>query len=247
MSGPRVPLAIGDVLAEAWALWRRDRDLLLRIALPFLFLPGWALMLLLPAPTPIPDGATLLDKMEAMNAYVSANLGASLVAWVVSAFGQAALLAFYCDTRVATVGDALRRATLLLPRFLLAKLLVGLAVAAGLLALLVGALVAAGRTMLTGPAVFAERQSAVQAVARSVALTRGLTLPVAALAAALFAAQWLGQPFAALDAALGGSESGNPVAIALVGAAGALVAAAVELAGVLIAVALYRRLASIGT
>ena len=238
-------IRIGPVLAEAWALFRRDRDWLLALAGPFLFLPAFALALLVPPP-PTATGAgeaQALDWARAVSGWAAEHGGWHLLAFAVACFGAAALYAAYLAA--GDVRGALRRAGPILPRYLLAMLLIGLPTAAGLLLWVVPGLYVMGRAMLTGPALVAERPiGAAAAAGRSVRLTRGAGLPMAALASI----PWLGgvllaQPFVMLAERLREGGAGT-LALALAGAGLAGVAAASTLAQALIAVAAYRRLSA---
>jgi hypothetical protein len=102
----------------------------------------------------------------------------------------------------------------------------------------------AGRLLLVGPVLFAERRMpAMAALARSVSLTRGTGLSMAALASCTYLGGMIGaQPFLALIEAVQGDGAGNPVAVALLQAGSAAVAMAAGLAQALVSVAAYRRL-----
>ena len=58
-------LDFATVLSDAWTLFKRDRDLLLRIAAPFLFLPAFALALVVPDP-PMPVAGAGDNEAQAM-------------------------------------------------------------------------------------------------------------------------------------------------------------------------------------
>ena len=49
-------ITLAALLADAWAMFRRDADLLLRVAGLFFFVPTYALLLLV-GPLPMPDQA----------------------------------------------------------------------------------------------------------------------------------------------------------------------------------------------
>lgn len=240
-------ITVQNVLAAAWALWRRDRDVLVRIALPFVLLPALALQLLVPQLV-IPADAAMADVVRAQWRYVGDHAGAYLLATAVAEYGHAALLAGYVDPRARDVRAALVRAALIWPRFLLLALMVQLAMAAGLLLLIVPALIVAGRTLPAGAALLAEQPaSAAGAVRRAIGLTRGHTLATSALATLLLAGRMVAlQPFALMDAWLRALHAPNPVALVVIDgtAAGADMLAAI--AGVLVTAVLYRALAGRG-
>lgn len=239
-------IAIQSVLADAWGLFRRDRDWLLRVAGPFLFLPAFALALLVPsAPVALLAGgsseAETLARAARLADWLRAHGGWYLLANAVTLFGAAALQSAYLDREAPDIRAALGRARRLLPRYLLAMLLVAVPTGAGLYLWVLPGLYVMGRTLLVGPVLVAERPvSAVGAVGRSFALTRGASLPMMALAATtVLAAALLAQPFAAPDPA-----AGRGVVAAVIAAAGlGAVATLTGIGQALIAVSAYRRLA----
>jgi hypothetical protein len=245
-------LDFATILTDAWAVFKRDRDLLLRIAAPFLFLPAFALALVVPDP-PMPDQAAGNNEAQALawadqvTAWASANGGWYGLAYAISFFGTSLLYALYLDRREGQldVGAAMKRSATLFPRYLLAMLLVSLPAGAGLLLYAIPGLYILGRTMLTGPALFAEAPlGAVAAIRRSLSLTRGSGLPLMGLAAFSYISGWLiGEPFMMIDRWMRANGQENPVVLALVDAGAAAAAMAAGLAMALIAVSAYRRLA----
>jgi len=245
-------LDFATILTDAWALFKRDRDLLLRIAAPFLFLPAFALALVVPDP-PMPDQTAGNNEAQALawadqvTAWASTNGGWYGLAYAISFFGTSLLYALYLDRRdgAPDVGAAMRRSATLFPRYLLAMLLVSLPAGAGLLLYAIPGLYILGRTMLTGPALFAEAPlGAIAAIRRSLSLTRGSGLPLMALAAFSYISGWLiGEPFMMVDRWMRETGQENPVVLAIVDAGAAAAAMAAGLAMALIAVSSYRRLA----
>lgn len=243
---------LAPILSDAWALFRRDRDWVLPLAAPFLFLPAYALALLVP-PIPAPSADASLDRearalawAQQLSQWIGEHGHWHLLAYAVGYAGVAAIIAAYLDGRAGTVGGALRRVGSLLPRYWLAMLLVALPAGAGMLLYVLPGLYVLGRTLLVGPVLVAERPTgALAALGRSFGLTRGVGLPMTALAALVWAGSSLiGLPFSALAASLRGGEDPSRMLLA---AADAGVAGAAMLAGVaqaLVAVAAYRRLAA---
>lgn len=127
-----MPIAVLPVLAEAWALFRRDRDWLLRVAGPFLFLPSFMLALLVPRWPAAPAGALggedgrSLAWAASFGEWLGRYGGWYLAGYAVSAFGAAALFTAYLDRAAPDLEAALRRAGTLLPRYLLAAVLVAI-------------------------------------------------------------------------------------------------------------------------
>ncbi|WP_309701087.1 MULTISPECIES: hypothetical protein [unclassified Sphingomonas] len=237
-------------LRDAWGLFRRNADLSLRLAAPFLFLPTLALGLLVPAP-PLPeedaaDGAArAMAWVDSVGNWAGQYGGWYFATYAIGLIGTAALLALHLGGGRLTVGQALNVSLRIAPRFLLAMILVALPVGAGMLLYILPGLYVAGRLLLVGPILLAERRMpALAALARSFALTRGVGLPMAALASCTYlGGMILGQPFILLIDTVQGS-GGNPVAIALLQTGAAAVALASGVAQALIALAAYRRLVS---
>lgn len=245
-----------DVIAtlrDAWGLFRRDRTLLVALIAPFVFWPTLAVYLLVPAPPKPEEGAGasstgMLAWVDSVGAWAGQYGGWYVAAYAIGLIGTAAVLALQLGAGRPTVADALARTGRMMPRFLLAMMLVGLPVGAGMLLYILPGLYVAGRLMLVGPVLFAERRmAAMSALARSVKLTRGAGLSMAALVACTYLGGMIAaQPFLSLvDWVKGDSGIGNPVAIALLQSGAAAVAMATGLAQALISVAAYRRLVSL--
>lgn len=237
------------VLADAWSLFRRDADLLLRIAGPFLFLPAFALTLFVP-PMPGPD-RTIADPEAQAQAWADTvtnwvgGYGAGFcAAYLLVYFGLAVIMALYCDPAHLDLRGAMRRAVRIYPRFLLAAILVSLPAGLGLWLIIPG-LYILGRTMLTAPILLAEPDAgAWRAIGRSLSMTRGSGLTLMGLAALVYLIGLLGgQPFMLLDTWMRTTGAANPVAVAIVDAAASAVAMVTQLALALVAVCAYRRLA----
>jgi len=235
-------------LIDAWALFRRERGLLLPIAGLFLFLPQLAQLLLLPEVPELPADRT----PEALAAWFQGSYTAwatitgpwILLGYLLVLFGSAAMLALFLDEGRLDVAGALRRALGLAPRYLLASILIGIPVGIGSWLLVLPGIYLLGRLMLTGPAVMASPSlGAVRAAATSWRLTRGAQMATTALAAlAMLAAMLVPLPFLSMGSAMRASEGVNPVALAVleVGAAAAITASVMAL--LLVEVAVWRQL-----
>ena len=247
-----------EVVAGAWAIFRRDRALLLGLAGPFWLLPSLALSLLLP-PAPTPDPAATAEASAQLTAqWLAGQLPWLFLAFVVALCGVAAAYVLYDDRARPTVAAAVRRGAWLVPRLLLASALpafglLPLAVIAGtlpaglgLLPWLLTILYVSGRLLPLGPVLASEGPiGAVAALGRAWRLTRGTGLSLAMVLGALLGAATIAQaPLVLLDEWLRVNAGGaNPVAVAIVDVAAATVSAAAALASALLAVASYRRLA----
>ena len=250
-------LDVVATLRDAWSLFRRDRDLLIRRGAPFLFWPPLVLGLLVPEP-PMPAEPTSGDARaeataRAMAWFDSVGTWAGhygswyFAAYALGMIGSAALFALCLSGGRFSVGQALKLALRVAPRFLLAMILIALPVGAGMLLYILPGLYVAGRLMLVGPVLFAERRMpALAAIARSLVLTRGVGLPMAALASCTSLGGMIAaQPFLLL-VEWAQANDGGPIMIALLHAGAAEVAMAAGIAQVLIAIAAYRRLVSRG-
>jgi hypothetical protein len=249
-----VKIDMAGVLRDAWAMWRTDSDLLLRVAGLFLFLPLLATLLLLPAMppfavTPEMSQAAQTALAEQIVAWISAYGGWSLLGALIVEAGMLVVLTAYLGRDRPDVRGAISGAAQLLPRYVLAMILVGFPRLGVLtLVLLLPGLYVLGRMIALGPILVAERPIGVGgAVARSWALTRGNGLPLAGLVSlTILGGMLLAAPFNLIDKGLR-SVAPNVVAITLADAAGAAIATAALLATALIQIAAYRRLANSGT
>ena len=244
-------LTLAALLSDAWAMFRRDTDLLLRVAGLFFFVPTYALLLLV-GPLPMPDEA-IGDTQARAQAWMTAldswvgdyGLG-SVAAYAITYFGLAVVFCLYVDATRPTIGEAIQRAGRRFPRFILAMVVVSIPAGAGMYILLLPGLWLMSRFMLAGPILFAEPQrGAMQAVGASWRLTRrGQLGLLGAIVTIYLAAILAGQPFMLLSRYLGGEGGGNPVGVAIVEAFAAGVAMLTQLAGGLVAISAYRRLSA---
>jgi hypothetical protein len=245
-------LTVARLLEDAWGIARRERDLILRIAGPLVFLPNLAVLLLLdPLPMMPRSGsseAAVTRWMAALEAWADGNGAAYLLAAGIALFGQAGIAILLLSRGRRTVGHALQLAAKRLPRFLIAGLIANLLTGIGFLALIVPGLILYARFALIVPVIANERQGALASIVTSVQVTRGATIAILGALAAAFVAQWLAvAPLAPLDLWLRGAGGGHPVAVTLVAMAVAAIETAHALAVLLIGVAAYARLASRGT
>lgn len=247
-------------LRGAWSRLRADIGLLLPVAGLMLFVPQFALLLLIDVPAlPGGDGspATAEATAKAFAEWFAANSGWYLAAYLCAFFGVLVILTLYLDRRQPDLKGALGYAMRLLPRYLLAVILTGLPVVVGIallgpmmgplaVILLVPAFYWIGRTMLTGAAIVAERPvGAVRALRRSLSLTHGHGLILAALVALVtFAAELVAEIFIALGGMMSSTHAVNPIAMALVDGLAAAIQSAAALLLILLQVEFYRRLSA---
>ncbi len=237
------------VFTDAWSMFARHREVLLTVAGMFIFLPTLALLLLVPVAPPWPESGASEPEIQAganaLATWLVDNGSMFIVAGVLSLYGSLTISAFLLDTDSVDLRAALVRALNLLPRFVLAALLILIPASLGLFVLILPGLYILGRTMLIGPLLIADRPiAATAAIMRSIALTKGNGLTLAALTGlGLIAGQFLPGPFQQLDVALRAARAANPIVITLVDSAAAALAASAALATILVRIAVYRQLA----
>lgn len=156
---------------DAMTMLRGQRELLFTLAGALLFLPALAVEVFAPFRT---DAQTLELFGEDLNAYLSGSWPLLLVTSLVTALGQATILALLLDPKRPTVREALGAGLSMLPLFFLLSVLVKLIWAAGFMLLIIPGFYLIGRTVLAPTAMIAEkRRNPFDALRRSLALTRG--------------------------------------------------------------------------
>ena len=248
------------VLRATRALWRRDRSLLMPIAGLFLFVPQWAILLLVPEAPPFEGGANEQASAawsEALSAWVATNGLAYILAALASQFGTLAIASLYMGPGAGQVGSALRRAAMTFGRYLLAALIIWAPMVAGatLLVSVGGPALAVGLApvlyiaalallSLVAPSVAAGPGSAAHAVARAWRASRGSRGPLLALAAMTMVASQLGaMVLLAVAHSLRTGGGDNPIVLAAVYAGASLVLASGALVLALAGPIIYRALA----
>lgn len=242
------------VIAEARALWHRDRALLWPLSALFVLLPQLALLLLVP-PVPDVDPAASVEAWNtALEPWIASYGGWYVLATLVAQYGTLAIVSLYMPP-VPTAGGAMARAGWRFPRALLAALVVAMPCGAVALAALSVPLLAAfvvpaivyvlARSTLANPVILAENGTgAVAAVARSWRLTRGRGPAVALLVGGiLLGGQVFGALVVSIERGVRAGPFANPVLLAMIDVGAALVTWVAALALALVQVVLYRRLA----
>lgn len=237
-------LSLGQVFADAAALWRADRDLLVRVSAVFFFLPAFALALFLPDPAPLAESATDMQRMQAIAAYAQDTLPWTLSAQVVGMIGVIALYRSYLGVR-RPMGEQLTAALAQLPLFAAALLLAFAMFAGGFLLFVMPGLYVAGRVFLAGPAMIAEeRREPIDVLARSMELSRGNGWALFSVQAVILVPGWfmgllVGGVANAVQTTTGSAAVAQLVAAPLV----AGISMATSLAVTLTRITAYRRLA----
>jgi hypothetical protein len=246
-------LDVRGVFRDAWAMWQRDRGVLIAIAGFFLFMPHLAGMLFVPARTATvtigkgqPPQLDINAQAEAMLRFFTENAPLLLAIDIATVFGALSVLMLYLDRDKRDVGGILLAGLRRLPAYFVLTLIVDTMVGLGLMTffLLVPALYLAGRLILAGT-IFAGEPGVgpFSAVARSFRMTRGNGLVLAGFATLiLFAGVLLAYPVVMLGDALDRAPLANPVSALILDAIAAAVVAAAMLGGILVRIALYRRI-----
>ena len=239
------------LLADAWGIFRREADLIVRLAGPLVFLPALAVQLLcdpFPAmPASLQDSAAVEVWADQVSAWGNANALAYVLADLAGMIGLAAIALVLIAPERPSVGEALAIALRRMGRFVLANLLVAIPIGLGILLILPG-LYFQARFAAVVPVLAAEPgQSAARAIGRSWQLTARTSWAILGAVVALFLVQWfLVSPLVPFSGWLGQPGHDNPFLIALVAALLAALAAAYNVAVLLLGVVAYGRAARRG-
>lgn len=247
-------------MRDAWQLWRRDWELLTAVAGLFLFLPALAMAMFIPdMPSPpgageaVPGSVTMAAYEQGLTQWMLNYGGWQIAAQAVVLFGQFAIVALYLAGDQPSAGKALIAAARRYPLLLLAGLIIAVPIAAALLlaqalpllmvAFFVIVFWVLARTIALAPTLLAEAPvGALGAITRSLHLTRGNTLALAAAVMTVILAMTIATwPFEQLDAWMVVHAS-NPIARAIVDAVTATITGLGGIAMSLLQVAAYRRL-----
>lgn len=144
-------LSFAGVLADARALWRRERELLLPIAGLFFAVPMLGMILLLAA-SGFPGDLPPEKLREAVMAFYTANLLPILLANLAIDFGTFAVLNLYLQGEGRTLGEVLVLTLRRLLPWLVIDITAALLFSFGSSLFLLPGLFAFGRTWLAGPA-----------------------------------------------------------------------------------------------
>ncbi|QIG79121.1 hypothetical protein [Stakelama tenebrarum] len=231
------------IIADARTMWRGNRDLLLRVAGVFFFLPALALRLFV-QPDMVED-VTLEQAFDATMEWAASNAHWLLAAQAVELYGSALVLLLLLDRGHPTLGEAMARTSRLLPSFLLLWLLTSLLSTIGTIAFILPGIYLIGRTFVVGAALMAEPEKGPGAAfATGIRATRGGRAWLLFLGVALWwLASAMGSALAVDVALLLDSLGAGPIGAAAGEMLSALVSAAMTLVIVLAQAAAYRRFA----
>ena len=237
-------LSVGGVLADAAALWRAERDVIIRVAGVFFLLPVLALALLVTTLPVVAEAGNEAAVFAAVRSFYIANFAWLLVISLALDFGGFVLLNLFLHGG-RTVRDLLTWSLLRLLPFVLLGFMTGTIINLGFALYVIPGLYIFGRCWMMGAAyAAAPGRGLFAAIDRGFRMTAGNGWRVALLGcgAAVIAGSGalvlliLAQALAALA---GGSDWVQAIALVPAAAAGA----AAYVAFTLVRVAIYRRLA----
>ncbi|MDF2494139.1 glycerophosphoryl diester phosphodiesterase membrane domain-containing protein [Sphingomonas sp.] len=241
------------LLADGWRVFRREADLILRLAGAFLFLPALAVQLLCDPLPPLPaergDEAAMEQWINAVSAWGNGNAFFYVLADLIGMVGLAAIALLLLSRDGLSVAESLRAAGRRLWRFVLLNLLVAIPVGLGLWLFVFPGLYFQARLIAALPAMAAEpQQSAARAIGRSWRLTARPAWAILGAVVALFLAQWMVvSPLFPLDSWLRQPAHENPFLIALVAIMLTAASTIYNLALLMVGIVVYRRGVSSGT
>ncbi|HYJ31162.1 MAG TPA: YciC family protein [Allosphingosinicella sp.] len=230
---------------EALGLIRRNRAVVIALAGAMFFLPN----LLVGYLAPLEPRAPGISFLEAMIAHVREHWPMILAGGLIEMLGMLTLLRLFLKADGRTVGATIVASLALLPTMFASGFLTNMAVLAGLVLLIVPGIYLLGRLGLVPAAIVAEnRRNPIDAIRRSVALTRSRGFAIAWVFVALFVLA------AIADMAVSGSLgsvaillAGRDLGLLIAEAAGAIVWAAASVLQAALATGLYQRLAEATT
>lgn len=244
-------ITLGRLIGDAFAILRRDADLILRVAGMLLFLPAFALQLLVPGPPGLPaarEEAAIEAWLQNVGIWAQDNAFWYVLVDVVGLIGVATILVLLVDPQRPDVRGAMGRSLRLLPRWALASVLAAIPVGLGLWLFVLPGLYFQARLIAAGPVLFAEQpMSASGALSRSWRITARGAFALFSAALTLLLASWVvTSPLYTLDTWLRMPAHANPIATALVAAMIAAAQTAYDVALALVAVVAWKRLAKQG-
>lgn len=230
-------LNYNQLWTEAVDLVRRNRTVAIALAGALFFLPNLLVGYLAPM-APRAPGVSLL---EAMLAHVRTHWPLILAGGLVEMLGTLTLLRLFLKPDGRTVGAVIAASLILLPTMFVASFLSNLAFILGLMLLIVPGIYALGRLALVPAAIVAEdRRNPLDAIRRSVALTRKAGFAIAGIFVAIFVLALVAD--IALSGALGSVAillAGRDTGLLVAEAAGAIVWAAASVLQAALATRLY--------
>lgn len=232
-----------DIWRDMLALWKQHRAVAVPLLGVFAFLPAFAQLQFIGPPT-VKD----LDMagLKVVMAYYEANALPLVAVRLASLVGSAALIYTLLASDGSSVGDALKRALLMLPSLFLLSVILSFAVTTGLFALIVPGLYLLARLLLSEPAMMLDKfYNPFDAMAKSLMMTAGQGWRVCGVFSIFALGTYLAvQVVAALATFVGNLLLPVEGMDVLSAALGALSTSAFALVIALLAAVLYRRLSA---
>lgn len=243
-------LDVRGVFRDAWAMWLRDRGVLVATAGFFLFLPQLAYHLFGPesAASAAIDAAEKLEpnaQIQALVRIYTDYLPLLFAIAIATVFGALVVLMLYCDGTKRDVGAVLPAALRRLPAYFVLTVIVDIVASVWVhfLYILLPCMYLLGRLLLAGPIFARGGVGPIGAITQSFRMTRGRGLVLAGLATMIiFAGLLLPLPAIALGNVLDRAPLANPVSGLIIDAIAAALSAVAMLGGILLRIALYRRI-----
>ncbi|MCD2324704.1 hypothetical protein LQ953_11835 [Sphingomonas sp. IC-56] len=231
--------SVPAVFVDARALWRSERDLLVRVASVFFFLPTLATRLFLPMPEV--ETADRQELLRIVSEWLAQQGGWIVLQLVLLTFGSGVVLVLLLDRSRPTLGAAMARTLKLLPLLLIAWTCVLFTMALGSMLLLIVALYIGGRAFLTGAAVVTRpERGPFAAVMDSVRMTARRGWVVAGMCVMVFACSYVGALLFSAVTLMVERSGGSPLLQLPLEILTAAVSAAGSLAMVILQAAIYR-------
>lgn len=235
-------LSLGSALADAAALWRAERDLIVRIAGVFYLLPILALALLASGIS-LPEQATQDQIREVVREFYGTNFVWLLLISIALEFGSLALLKLFLQ-RAETVGDLLRTAAVRLLPFVLLGFANGAVMQVGFTLFILPGIYVFGRTWMMGAAYAAEpERGLLRAVERGFRLSIGNGWRIAFLGFGVAVIAGAGALVLLILAQVGIAAAGGTEWAQMLFIFPVVAATAAHTAFTLVRIAAYRRLA----
>lgn len=241
------------LLGDAWAIFRREAELIVAIAGALVFLPAFAVQLLCDPLPPLPaqpnDQAAMDAWITAVSAWGQSNGLWYILADLIGMVGLAAIALLLLSPDRLSVRAALGGTMARLGRFIIANLLTAIPVGLGLWMFVLPGLYFQARFVAVIPVIAAESsQSVARAIGRSWRVTGRAGFGVLGAVLVMFMAQWLlVSPLLSLDSWMRQPGHDNQFLIALITALLAAAATFYNVALLLVGVVAYRRFSSTGT
>lgn len=243
-------LDVRGVFLDAWSMWRRDRGVLIWVAGFFMFLPQLAFLLFGPAAAASAaiDAAQKLApdaRFQALAQVYAGYLPLMIAIALTNVLGALAILMLYADAAKRDVGGVLLTSLRRLPAYFVLTLIVDIAASIWtyFIYIVLPCMYLVGRMLVAGPIFAQAGVGPIEAIMRSFRVTRGRGLVLSGFATLIvFTAIILPAPAIMLGNVLDRAPLANPVSGLIIDVVAAMLSAVAMLGGILVRIALYRRI-----